>query len=276
MMLDDIVLLLKSRNMARSYVKATAEQWNRGELAAARGDYFFVILPQLLERPLPPKRYWLYFLEQNLGGRLSRHYNTATVGRLLAGSIKSMDYSHSNIKVWERFVPDLTIHYLPVPLPGGVTGPTRPKKYDVLFYGALNERRREILQELRTRRPGYRYCTDRQLVGEDLRSAIQCSRVALNIHHYDGDTVLEQPRLHELMRYSTFIVSEVPGSGQESMVDNYRSFVEFIPVIEKDLSNIDSMLSAIDRLLAEAAVPGCNYNLAYKRLFIQHYPTTGL
>ena len=65
-MLDDLIILLKKFRMARYYIKSSVEAWNRREIYHDINDYFFILFPHLVQIPFPVKKYWLYFLEQNL------------------------------------------------------------------------------------------------------------------------------------------------------------------------------------------------------------------
>ena len=277
MMVGDLIILLRRYNMARYYVKSTIEAWNRREIYYDNSDYFFILFPHKVEVPFPENKYWLYFLEQNLHGNISSWYNTEIVGTLMLHSIRNFDYNDHNIKVWHKHIPELKITHLPLPISRSVTHSRHiEKKYDILFYGCVSNRRREILKKLQQTYPNYRYMISKKLLGDRLKTCIQESKIALNLHYYDGDSLLEQARLHELMRFNTFIISELPGVKQPDLVNNYRCCVDFVDVVEKDLSNISVLFAMIGHLLKLAESPSCTYNMEYKQLFAQHYPEISL
>ena len=85
-----------------------------------------------------------------------------------------------------------------------------------------------------------------------LDRALRESKVVVNLHQYDDDNVLNQIKLHEMMRYNLFIVNEMPSEYEEEMITNYRCCIEFVEQVKKDLSNISSLFSIIDDLVAKA------------------------
>lgn len=272
MMLDDLIFLLKKFRMARYYVKASVEAWNRREIYYDDDDYFFVIFPHIVDIPLPKGKYWLYFLEQNLYGKISQLYNTKMVGSLLSDSIKNFDFNQSNIEIWQKMIPQLKINYLPVPIYPILKGSSVTKRYDLLFYGQMTKRRIEILKSIQDRFPHLKYCIGKDLTGSRLHQAINESKILINLHAEDGECLLEQPKIHEVLRYNIFIISEFPGVDRSELVENYKCCVEFTDIIEKDLSNIGCLFAKITRYVNLTESPNCDYNYGYKLLFAKHYP----
>ena len=65
---------------------------------------------------------------------------------LLLNSIKNFDHSQRNISL-KNYIPDLSIHLLPPPIFSSfIIDRNDTKRYDVLFYGKLSERRKVILR----------------------------------------------------------------------------------------------------------------------------------
>ena len=70
----------------------------------------------MVDIPLPKGKYWLYFLEQNLYGKISQLYNTKMVGSLLSDSIKTLTLIRVILRYGKKMIPQLKINYLPVPI----------------------------------------------------------------------------------------------------------------------------------------------------------------
>ena len=271
-MLDDLIILLKKFRMARYYIKSSVEAWNRREIYHDINDYFFILFPHLVQIPFPAKKYWLYFLEQNLNGTLSSWYNQKIVGTLLSDSIKNFDFNQNNIKIWQKMIPHLKMNYLPVPIYPIPNNNPVAKRYDLLFYGQMTKRRVEILKSIQGRFPHLKYCISENLKGAKLHQAMNESRILLNLHAEDGESLLEQPKLHEVLRYNMFIISEFPGIDQTELVENYKCCIEFTDIIKKDLSNMGGLFAKITRYINLTESPKCDYNYGYKILFAKHYP----
>ena len=273
MLLDDLIILLKRFRIARYYVKSSVEMWNTRQIYFDNADYFFTIFPHLVEIPFPEKRYWIYFLENNTGGKISQLYNTELVGSLMLNSIKNFDHSETNVKVWKSYIPDLSIQVLPPPIfTTFITGGSSMKRYDVLFYGYLSERRKVILRSIQSRFPNLKYCISQDIKGDRLNEALLQSKVAINLHRNESVTCLDRPKLHEMMRYNVLIINETPHEYDEYVLRNYKCCVSFIQRIKPDLSNISVLFTAIDELVNKASISSCDFNLGYKKIFLEHYP----
>ena len=273
MLLDDLVTILKQFRIARYYVKSSVEMWNARQIYFDSSDYFFIVFPHLVTIPFPEKRYWTLFSENNTKNKISQLYNTEIVGTLLLNSIKNFDHSQQNIKVWKNYIPDLSIHLLPPPIFSRfIIERNDVKRYDVLFYGKLSERRKVILRAIQSRFGSFRYCISAKMTGSQLDQALRESKVVVNLHQHDDNTTLNQIKLHEMMRYNIFIVNEIPSEYEEEMITNYKCCVEFVEQVKKDLSNISSLFSIIDDLVAKANLKNCEFNLKYRQLFQNHYP----
>lgn len=86
----------------------------------------------------------------------------------------------------------------------------KAKDIDVLFLGAANERRKAILNQLRTRGVNVH---DSGAWGENRRDLVARSKIVLNVHFFN-DSVLEMVRLGPILEQGAFIVSE-SGSDRE-------------------------------------------------------------
>ena len=89
-----------------------------------------------------------------------------------------------------------------------IVGGDSAKDIDVLFYGALNDRRQKIQNELKTRFPNkniqFHY---NNLWGWARDELIARSKIVLNLHYYDAK-LFEYPRVSYLLNSGAFVISE--------------------------------------------------------------------
>lgn len=78
------------------------------------------------------------------------------------------------------------------------------KDIDVLFYGSLNPRRRQVLEQLDQR---CRLASVFGVYGQQRDELIARSRIVLNLHYYAAQ-ILEQVRITYLLNNGCFVVSE--------------------------------------------------------------------
>jgi hypothetical protein len=90
--------------------------------------------------------------------------------------------------------------------------PAPVQDIDVLFYGAMNPRRREILDALT--RAGIEVCHLFGVYGADRDKVIARSKIALNLHYYD-EAVFEIFRVSHLLANKVCVVSEDSGKDDE-------------------------------------------------------------
>ena len=161
------------------------------------------LLPYLRDIRLPQNAI-LYNLEQV---QLNSPWMNDRYLELLRGH-EVWDYSESNMEELRKlgvkniklcrigYVPELT-RMQPV-----------EETTDVLFYGALNPRRRDILLEIERR--GFAVTQLRDIYGEERDRHIAKSKIVLNLHFYES-RVFEIVRVFYLLANNRFVVSE-PGS----------------------------------------------------------------
>lgn len=101
------------------------------------------------------------------------------------------DYDEHNIKILKLIRPDIKLHILKPckELNAGTTS----KDIDVLFYGLMNKRRQDIIDELTNR--GLNVFVANGIWGDKLNSYIARSKILLNIHYYPRTALQEQARL---------------------------------------------------------------------------------
>jgi GR25 family glycosyltransferase involved in LPS biosynthesis len=202
---------------------------------------YIVICPQFFKEL--PGVYISYQMEQKSSNWFDSKYITT-----LENSHSILDYSIDNINhlinkglAWKQFF------YMPV---GGIPNYKqfleengyrliRPfKKYDVLFYGVICDRRRKIIDELST---SFNIHIESDCFGEELVSKVLNSRVVVNIHYYE-DAILETTRIHEVLSLGIPVVSE-----DSTDIHRYEDLAKVVKFVKSGC--VDSLKQEISFLL---------------------------
>ena len=203
---------------------------------------------QLLE--LPKNKYILYQIEQ---------FNQPNIPRLdpklIENSYAIFDYSTINLKYYPDHLRENVKLFTPL-----IKEPTQElnnnKTIDILFIGNLNQRREKILNNIRqhsiSNNLNYNIQVISDKTGIELINIIKQSKLILNLHYYPN-AILELFRIHDVLPYDCKILSENPGNEEEmDLVEKYGNDVNFFPVIDDKLSNIEDMYKLIsDKLHTE-------------------------
>ena len=189
-----------------------------------------------------PKNYIIYQLEQkDISKWINKKYELA-----ILYSLKTLDYSQSNINKFSNIIQKKMIYY-PIPiipyhyLNYKVNINTIPQN-NILFYGSMNEIRREKLNYLKRKLyPKYSIKIVTNKYGEDLFNEILNSKIVLNIHFYK-DAILETYRINEVLSCGRIVISEKPNIID---IENYNLYKDKITFID----NINDMANTIINIL---------------------------
>lgn len=118
------------------------------------------------------------------------------------------DYSERNISFLVTKGISSNVKRVPIGFSSNLQRIPKPEQQDidVLFYGVVNERRRKILQDLRT--AGMNVVELVGVFGEELDTYIARSKVVLNLHFYE-EKIFEIVRVSYLLNNRKAVVSEV-------------------------------------------------------------------
>ena len=140
---------------------------------------------------------------------------------------------------------------------------TKEKDVDVLFYGAVNERRKEILNKLEAK--GLKVKTLFGVYGKERDEWIERSKIVLNLHHYSSQ-IFEIVRVFYLLTNSIAVVGEVNettsidimckdgiyGANYEDLVDGCMEVVSNPEIREKiKISAIRSIIKYPQKLFTQ-------------------------
>ncbi len=192
-----------------------------------------------------PKNYIIYQLEQK---DISKWINPKYEASILFSKI-TWDYSQSNINKFQGIIKNKII-YVPLPLipinkiflkynPMNIL-----PKNNILFFGSMNELRRNKLNYLQNRlKPKYHIKIITGLYGESIIKEILNSKIVLNIHFYPN-AILETARLNEILSCNRIVISELPDMID---IDNYKLYKDNIQLKDKlyFVNNMNEMYKKI-------------------------------
>lgn len=147
-----------------------------------------------------PKRYIGYNFEQiATNNRIS---SSPQFWSRVKAAEQVWDYSQVNLAVYERN--NLKATFVPFGFVEGDVKPQQPSRHiDVLFTGAINERRQAVINNLKVP-----VSVHQSTFKDELAKLLQSSRVSINMHYYEGGTILESTRIVPLLANGVRVVSE--------------------------------------------------------------------
>jgi len=184
-----------------------------------------------------PKNYIIYQLEQkDISKWVDKKYKLS-----ILFSKCSFDYSFSNIQKFENIIKK-KLHYIPIPLiPINLINNQFQEvqhesliiKNNILFYGSMNDIRRNKLDYLQKKLyPKYSIKIINGIYGEDIIKEIMKSKIILNIHFYK-DAILETARINEALSCNKIVISELPNQIDYINYNLYKDKVIFIKNIDE-------------------------------------------
>lgn len=128
------------------------------------------------------------------------------------------------------------------------------KDIDILFYGNINNYRKNILKNLSQ---VYNIKIVEKTFGDELRYYIMRSKLILNIHYYE-DALLEICRIHEAIPYKCKIISEICKDDLK-LCEEYKDFCLFV-----EFDNMEDVIIKINEELDKYDSNNFNINLDVK------------
>lgn len=177
-----------------------------------------------------PKNYIIYQLEQcGISNWINNKYKLS-----ILFSKKTFDYSHANINKFDTFLRK-KISYFNIPC---IKYSNLIQSYyvnnvinDVLFYGSINESRKNTLKYLKSNlkknMENIKIKIQNNLFGQNLFNEILKSKIIINIHYYKN-SILETCRLNEALSCSKLIISMYPNKEDDYNFNLYKDKVIFV------------------------------------------------
>ena len=217
-------------------------------------EIYIILFCQTLNMIPSKNKYIIYQLEQV---KQSKWINQLYLDRI-EQSLFTLDYSLYNYNNFEEKYRK-KIYYFPIPIKNEIISNNIDINYDLLFFGCLNTRRKNICYKLKNK---YNILIVDNLFGDKLYKVIMKSKIILNIHYYKN-AILEIARINDVIRFNKVIISEK--SCDKKNMKFYNNII-FCDEITDDLKNINKLCDLIDYYLIDN-----NYllNLENNNLYIK-------
>ena len=198
---------------------------------------------------LPPNKYIIYQIEQLNQNKYYYNKLNQNMIHLMLTSYAIYDYSIVNLDYYPAFmrtIVKIVIPYIPYKFENFQNKTREDNKKNILFIGTLNERRTNILNNLKnhivSQNLDYNLIIFQKLFNNELKELLKTCSYVLNLHYYDN-AILEVFRFEDVIPYNVKILSEEPENKTEDYLINIyqkNNFVDFFPVIEEnnDFNNI--------------------------------------
>lgn len=205
---------------------------------------------------LPPNKYIIYQIEQLNQNKYYYNNLSQNMINLMLTSYAIYDYSIVNLDYYPEFmrtIVKIVIPYIPYNLENFESGLREDNKKNILFIGTLNERRTNILNNLKnyivSQNLDYNLIIFQKLFNNQLKELFKTCSYVLNLHYYDN-AILEVFRFEDVIPYNVKILSEEPGNKTEDYLINIyqkNNFVDFFPIIEEnnDFNNIQYLYNLL-------------------------------
>lgn len=205
---------------------------------------------------LPPNKYIIYQIEQLNQNKYYYNKLNQNMINLMLTSYAIYDYSIVNLDYYPEFmrtIVKIVIPYIPYNLENFESGLREDNKKNILFIGTLNERRTNILNNLKnyivSQNLDYNLIIFQKLFNNQLKELFKTCSYVLNLHYYDN-AILEVFRFEDVIPYNVKILSEEPGNKTEDYLINIyqkNNFVDFFPIIEEnnDFNNIQYLYNLL-------------------------------
>ena len=188
-----------------------------------------------------PKNYIIYNLEQK---DISKWINKKFELSILF-SKKSWDYSNLNINKFKKIIQNKLIYFrLPcIDYKLIDTSASNIIEFDILFYGTMNEKRKNILNFIQLKlNHQYKFKIINNLFGKNLFDYIKKCKIVLNISFYNN-ALLECYRLNEIQSCKKLAISFLPNKDDFENFNYYKESVVFVNSINNMIENIKFYLN---------------------------------
>ncbi len=208
--------------------------------------YVIFGLNNFTEHSCLPKNYIAVQLEQS--GVPNTNWFTPLYFKLLNGSIEVWDYSIRNVKNLKKHI-NVPHVYVPLLYMKHLTYKERlvtKKDIDILFMGAMNKRREDLLNKLRENGLNVYVADTYNLWDEERNKVVKRSKILLNIHYYES-AILETARLsYALSLGECFVISE---PSTDKLLDReYSKFVNFGSNVEEIVKKCKKILELSEEM----------------------------
>ena len=185
-----------------------------------------------------PKNYIIYqLLNKKLSDIINKKYELS-----LIFSLTCWDYSNANINNFHHMIQKkMKLFHLPcIKYDKLFASPFKQneEKYDLLFYGTMNEPRKKILNYIKEKTKDiYKMKILTNIYGDELFHYIKASKIILNIHYLEH-AILECYRINEVQSCEKLIISFLPNIDDYDNYMYYKSSIVFVNSIQSMIKSI--------------------------------------
>lgn len=217
--------------------------------------YIFLFIGMISKIPVKSK-FYIYNLEQMQYYQNFEKFvgdcnweSGVIMNELFSNAERVFDYSEKNLDFYPNYLQH-KVKYLPIPFNLKKRKNINiEKKYDILFFGTQNQRRRKIINYLK-KNTDFKILAFSNIFDEELFDYIKKSKVVVNLH-FKMSALLETARIQDcldgIFNYNTFFISET--SIDKNTMDNYEHLVEFIQPIKTNFSNIYTLIDKLTKII---------------------------
>lgn len=204
---------------------------------------------------IPLKKLPKYFIVYNFEQLITEQKWSKMFFYKIKKALMVFDYSVRNLEVLKSH--SITGYHLPYGWTPILDKEFKKKEIDVIFLGMMNERRKNVLNEITE----YNSYFDNNTFHDKYDEIISKSKISLNIHYYKKETILEVPRILPLISNNILIISE---KSDDFFYDNklkdiviFCELQEFKEVLKNTIENYSLTDAVIKKKLLEKRL---NYN----------------
>jgi len=199
-------------------------------------DIYIIFNINIIKEEDLPCKYIVYNFEQLI---TDRDWDSTFFNKCKS-AIKVLDYSLENIKIFKQN--KIYAHHLPFGW-CSVLEPTYDlydKRIDILFLGTLNNKRLNIINDINRRNINTELYIHDKCFTKDFDKITSQSKVGINIHYYDGKSILELTRIIPFICAGIHVISERSNDRYyDKIFNNIITFCkkDDMPYIIKDAVN---------------------------------------
>lgn len=221
----------------------------------------YLIINNTFNFDILPKRYIVYQLENSNIKNFSNKFIT-----ILSKAQYVWDYSMENYKMYDNIVHLNNFYYCMIPFNKNMVSykynEISEKVYDLCFYGERNNRIDNILNKLKEK---YNVCILYGILDNEKYEIIKKSRIMINLHYFN-QLSLEICYFNELLLLNKLIISELPTTNDSHNIEIYKEFVDFITMVDDNLSNISQLYEMIDKYLNDEKIYNDKIHYIYNHI----------
>ena len=232
------------------------------------GDIFFINgqFSKIFSSSIKKRNIHIFIInnESLIGQDTYRYDNIQMIAQASCNSTYILDYQANNIKYVNNNSSNIKALYLPYTINPHMNHLYKKyihtqfveKDIDVLFYGMINVRRRQILDQLATKYKVIYKTYDS--IDEQIKD-MQRSKIILNLYYYENNKPFDYYRLSFLLANQLFFITETPSDVNftiEPQLTDYQKYIisaDYEQIINTTTTYLDKKQDERDNLAVQAS-----------------------